>query len=84
MSIPQALFKYLVAFQTKSVSRLQPPAVALWRLTSTSIPNSQASSCSHNSFINTMVFMNELWLHEEAWEFGIEVEVRRHSATAGG
>lgn len=31
-----------------------------------------------------MVFMNELWIHEEAWEFGIEAEVRRHSATTGG
>lgn len=30
---------------------------------------------------NNHRFMNELWIHEEAWEFA---EVRRHSATAGG
>lgn len=33
---------------------------------------------------NNHRFVNELWMHEEAWEFGIEAEVRRHSATAGG
>lgn len=33
---------------------------------------------------NNHRFMNELWIHEEVWEFGIEAEVRRHSATAGG